>query len=135
MKLFLIFLISFTAMGVEMMTGSLEVSRRNSANFTIVKEDDNYYLKLKTISSTNFCLYKIRKISSPAKLKGRNGIIQADQQNCRFKIKNEKIKKYWNDTITIDISYYFLSKKNLEGNASLNSLKNTYKAKTLLRLK
>lgn len=117
------------------MTGSIEVSEINKADIKVIKESSNYFLEIRPIKSTRTCRYKIRKISSPAKLKGRNGIIQADQQVCRFSIKDKNIERYWNETVTIDITYYFLSAKNLEGRVKLNSLKKTFNAKALLRLK
>ena len=135
MKIIFLFLFSTSVFGSEALIGSIEISKNNRAVIKVLKKNKNYFLEIKPISSINSCLYKIRKISSPAKLKGRNGIIQADQQSCKFKVKDRKIKKYWNDTITIDISYYFTNKENLEGNVTLNSLKKTYKGKALLKLK
>ena len=129
----LIFISSLSAK--EYFGGEIKVSDTNKASFTLYAQNDDYFLQVFFKESSVKCDFKVRKISAPAWLKGRNGVIQADETGCSFQLKNKTLENFWNDVVTIDMAYYFTDKSNLRADVTINSLKKTTKAAAYFTLK
>jgi hypothetical protein len=133
-RYFIIILFSYSLHGHAQLSGIIHVSKKNTAHFKITSVTNNYFLELRPHLSKRACLYKVRKISAPAMLKGRNGIIQADKMKCNFNLADKSQNTFWNKIITIDMIYYFTSNQKLEGEASLSSLEKMTKVKVRINL-
>lgn len=128
-RIFLVWLVCISTISAkEYFSGEIKVTDNNIANFSLYDKEQSYFVKISFKDSLGSCDFKVRKISAPAWLRGRNGVIQADEVGCSFKLKNKELQKFWNDTVTIDMAYYFTDEKKMRADVTINSLKKTTKA-------
>lgn len=122
MRVLIVFVLCFSSLATESLVGEMLLSKNQKALVKVKEDKENFFLLVKPQQSRNECQFKIRKISSPAKLKGRDGIIQADRSKCRFQISNKDQLKFWNSIVTIDLNYNFITSEKLLGKVRANSI-------------
>lgn len=107
----------------------------NSVKLQLIKDDD-YKLLIYPDSSTQFCEYKVKRITSPQRLKNKRGLIYANLVNeCDLKGNDEEMSQFWKEIKMIDIDYQFHNDfKKLEGQVQLSNLNKTYNAKAIMKL-
>lgn len=105
-----------------------------SAKLQLIKDDD-YKLLIYPDSSTQFCEYKVKRITSPQRLKNKRGLIYANVvDECELKGLNEEMSKFWREIKMIDIDYQFENDfKKFEGQVQLSNLNKTYNAKANMK--
>ena len=104
-------------------------------SFEVVRLGTTHVLRVRPLSSKNFCDLKVRKITAPQQLKGRPGIIQANKGDCQFQIKSSKLSSFWNEMILFDMTYLFIKgSRKILGEVTVSHLKKRFKGEVKMTL-